>query len=545
MKGVPPELLDRYMNAQQTPPPTTEAAPSSPGYFAILAGVLAAIFAWRIFITAAVNLIPDECSYWTWSRYLDWSYFDNSGMVAYLIRLSTFLFGESTPWSVRFPFLVLSAGGTYLVYRVSCLLFQNRTRALGAAVVLNIWPVSLIGGSAAMHDNALLFFWTAALWGAVKFMKSEDGRWFYFIGVMAGFAIQSKYTGVLVVPGLLVFLIWSKPYRRWLIRKEPWIGALIAAACTLPIIYWNVKHDWASLYHILYIGSGAPSAMKKISDGIAYHLAQFFLISPLFYVALLVGAAGGFAETARKHNPGYTLLLCFSLPLVLFGILAFKGHVEANWAVMGYPPAAILAVEVILRRHGESAEGVRKWLTPKFLKWAVALAVGPVVIVALHAWIGLLPAALEKRFAKEDRVIWETRGWDGLGKHVAGLKQEGDVIAADRYQLCALLEFNVPGHPEVRYLAPWRRPTAFDVRHPSYDDLNGRNIIFVAPEPLKPSSDVHSTIYDNFERVDPLPPYEVKYHGRTIRTIYIHRGVIFNPHKPRRLGPKSLFYRED
>jgi hypothetical protein len=168
-----------------------------------------------------------------------------------------------------------------------------------------------------------------------------------------------------------------------------------------------------------------------------------------------------------------------------------------------------------------------------------------VVIVALHAWIGLLPAGVEKKFAKEDRVIWETRGWDGLGKHVAALKTEDDVIAADRYQLCALLEFNVPGHPEVRYLAPWRRPTAFDVRRPSYDDLKGKDIIFVAPEPLKPSSDVHSTVYDNFERVDSLPPYEIKYHGRTIRTIYIHRGVTFNPHKPRRLGPKSLFYREE
>src|SRR5271157_5322503 len=70
--------------------------------------VLAAVFVWRIFFTYSVNLIPDECSYWAWSRRLDWSYFDNSGMVAYLIRLSTSLFNESAPVSVRFPFLILS-----------------------------------------------------------------------------------------------------------------------------------------------------------------------------------------------------------------------------------------------------------------------------------------------------------------------------------------------------------------------------------------------------------------------------------------------------
>ncbi len=58
---------------------------------------LVLVFAWRTFLTAYANLIPDECSYWTWSRTLDWSYFDNSGMVAYLIRLSTDDFRRKHP----------------------------------------------------------------------------------------------------------------------------------------------------------------------------------------------------------------------------------------------------------------------------------------------------------------------------------------------------------------------------------------------------------------------------------------------------------------
>lgn len=530
------------ISAQERESASTSSLPISSRNFMVFAAILGAVFAWRILITVKVNLIPDECSYWTWSRYLDWSYFDNSGMVAYLIRLSTFFFGEHTPFTVRFPFLVLSALCTFLMYRLSCLLFGDRTRALAAVVGLNLAPLALLGGSAAMHDNALLFFWIAALWGAVRFVESENGRWFYFIGVMAGLAIQSKYTGVLVVPALLVFLIWSKPHRRWLARSEPWIGALIAGAFALPILWWNIKYDWASFYHILHIGSGAVSGTKKLTDGLEYHLAQFFIISPLLYVAMLAGIAGGFAATARQHKPAYALLICFSLPLVCFGIMSFRGHVEANWAVMGYPPAAILAVEVISQRRSEGKPGVWEWFTPRFLKWAAIVAVAPMAIVALHAWIGLLPAGIERKIAKEDRIIWETRGWDKLGTYVAGLAQPGDVIAADRYQMCALLEFNVPGQPEVRYLAPWRRPTAFDVRHPTYDDLAGKNIIFVTPEPLEPSSAVHSTIYENFGKVVPLPPYEVIYHGEAVRPIYLYRGIDFNPCKPRRLGPKSLFY---
>ena len=62
----------------------------------------------------------------------------------------------------------------------------------------------------------------------------------------------------------------------------------------------------------------------------------------------------------------------------------------------------------------------------------------------------------------------------GLGQYLPSLIKKDDVIAADSYQLCALLEFNIPGQPDVRYLAPWDRPTQFDVWNRSYDNLAGK-----------------------------------------------------------------------
>jgi 4-amino-4-deoxy-L-arabinose transferase-like glycosyltransferase len=511
---------------------------------ALLLAALVCVFVWRSFFSEHVNLIPDECSYWAWSRHLDWSYFDNSGMVAYLIRVSTELFRENTPFSVRFPFLALSVVTTYLVYRTSALLFENRFRALLVTVLFNLTPIGLLGGSAAMHDNALVFFWSLGLWAGARFLQSEDPKWFYVMGIAAGLAIQSKYTGVLMLPCVFVFLVWSKQHRRFLLRKEPWFGALIATLFTLPIIWWNVRHDWASMYHIFFIGSGAPSLGKEIADGFGYHAAQLLLISPLFYVALVVASASSFVRNVFKPSPREALLLSFGLPLVLFGIMAFKGHVEANWAMMGYISTAILAVEVVSQARAESKSRYWRLFQRPFLRWSVILAVAPVVLVVLHAWIGLLPASLEAKLGKDDRIIWETRGWDGLGRHVAGLKAPDDILAADTYQLCALLEFNVPGNPEVRYLAPWRRPTQFDVWEPSFDNMKGRNVLLVSDKPLNPSSAVLTTIYENFAKVEALPAYQVMYHGTAIRDVYIYRGYGFDPFSPRRLGPRSLFYKE-
>jgi len=532
------------MNSTPQDPAAGDLFPQTDRFGLGLLIALAAIFVWRIFFTGWVNLIPDECSYWTWSRRLDWSYFDNSGMVAYLIRLSTSVFGDSTPFSVRFPFLILSAAGTYLLYRASAILFENRIRAIVAALALNVMPVALLGGSAAIHDNALMFCWIATLWAAARFLKTEDGRWFYVMGLTSGMAILSKYTGVLVVFSLLLFLLWNKSHRRWFLRKEPWLGACIAALFTVPIIWWNVEHDWASLHHILFIGTGSVSLSRRILDGFGYHLAQFLLVSPLFYVAVLACLYRGIAKNLKTPDPAQSLLLSFSFPLFIFGLMAFKGHVEANWAFTGYASAVILAVELLSSARRDGADRSGNCFGRAYLKWGVGFAVVPAIVVVVHAWIGLVPASMEKKLGKADRVIWETRGWEGLGKHVGRLVRTGDVIAGDSYQLCALLEFNVPGNPRVRYLAPWKRPTQFDVWEPSYDNLKGRDIIFVSPRPLDPSSKVLATVYENFGKVERLPAYDVTYHGAVIRRIYVSRGHGFDPFSPKRLGPRSLFYRD-
>jgi hypothetical protein len=78
----------------------------------------------------------------------------------------------------------------------------------------------------------------------------------------------------------------------------------------------------------------------------------------------------------------------------------------------------------------------------------------------------------------------------------------------------------------------------------TYDDLAGRNIVFVSAVQLRPSSEIRTTVYENFRTVETLTPYSVKYHGESIREVYVYRGHGFNPYEPRRLGPKSLHYRE-
>lgn len=505
---------------------------------------LIGILVWHIVLSAFVNLIPDECSYWAWSRRLDWSYFDNSGMVAYLIRLSTTVFGYSSPFSVRLPFIVLLALSSLVIYSSSLNLFSNRRWALISTLAFNITPVALMGGTAAIHDNILVFCTALAIWFLTRFLQDKKDYWLYFTGLAVGLSILSKYTGVLSLFCVFILLAWLGDTRKILLRRTPWLGAGIALLFTLPIIYWNWLHDWASFSHILFIGSGAVSLSRRIEDGLGFNMAQFFLISPLIYLCLVLACGKVLLKNLKRPLPEHVLCLSFGLPLLIFSIQSFRGHVEANWSIPGYIGPFLLTVWSFYSSDENALNWSSRPWSKKFVRACVLTSLSIVGLVALHARFGLIPASLERSVAKSDRIIWETRDWDKLGKHVHNLTKHGEIIAADSYQMCALLEFNTPGQPEVRYLAPWGRPTQFDLWGKSFDDLQGKTIIYVAPKPLQPSSDFLTTIYENCASVENLDTFDVMYHGESIRKIYICRITGFDPFNPRRLGPRSLFYRD-
>ena len=71
-----------------------------------------------------IDLSGDEAQYWDWSRRLDLSYYSKGPLVAYLIRGSCALFGETMP-AVRYPAIVLCAGTSIFAYLLTRKLFGS------------------------------------------------------------------------------------------------------------------------------------------------------------------------------------------------------------------------------------------------------------------------------------------------------------------------------------------------------------------------------------------------------------------------------------
>ena len=61
-----------------------------------IALLIAAVTLVRLLLAATVPLLPQEAYYWTWSRHLDWSYFDHPPLATYGIALTTAIFGTTS-----------------------------------------------------------------------------------------------------------------------------------------------------------------------------------------------------------------------------------------------------------------------------------------------------------------------------------------------------------------------------------------------------------------------------------------------------------------
>src|SRR4051794_35976323 len=107
------------------------------------------------------DLSGDEAQYWDWSRNLDWSYYSKGPLVAYIIRASTSLFGNTMP-GVRYPAILFGVGTSILTYLLTRRLFGSERLAL-AAVLLNHIPPIFAAGSFLMTTAPPMFFcWALA-----------------------------------------------------------------------------------------------------------------------------------------------------------------------------------------------------------------------------------------------------------------------------------------------------------------------------------------------------------------------------------------------
>ncbi len=492
--------------------------------------VIAYVVVLRLVYLGSIDPIPDEMYYWTWwSLHPDLSYVDHPPMVAWLIGLGSWLFGDHA-WGVRLPTLVLSALLAWFVYLTGRDLI-NRDAGLMAALLTLILPAFFAGGFLMTPDAPLLTAWAGALYFFQRVLVQHDSRAFLGLGLAMGLGLLAKYSIVLLAPAALVFMLVDRRARAWFFRPQPYLAAMLAILIFSPVLIWNYMHDWASFQ---FQGARRLGLELEISS----HMIVVYLLimlAPLagvvaLYVLGPVRRILAPVTTARRF-----MLVMTLLPALQFGLAGLFTELKFHWTV----PVWLALLPLIGATMVPGVEKARAGLTRIRRLWQPAIAFNLVLFGFFMHYLAIGLPGLEWREHGRHYMGWPevTEAIDELSLELqAENEQPPLVVGMSKWAAAAAVSFytsngnhdhitarNLVGLPASQW-EYWFNPHEFDAHRPvllfalDSDSLTGERIDQAILEP------------------GPLQSRPIHRRGQQVQTLYYRVGEGFRPEQVRRPG---------
>ncbi|RME27947.1 MAG: hypothetical protein D6798_03500 [Deltaproteobacteria bacterium] len=416
------------------------------GRRAVAVALVLLLVAAHLWLAASHGVVADEAYYTVWSRHLAAGYFDHPPIIAWIIAPGDAL-GGLLGWPRELGVRLLPAilGGMALLP-----LLPLTGRPVLAALLLGATPLLFLGGVLATPDAPLAAAWALGLWAAA-------GRRWRLLGLAAGLATLSKYTGALLLPCALLAELGEPPGRR--VRAGQVLQAVaIAAVVVAPNLAWNAAHDFVSIR--FQLGHVAGVETTAGAGRLAFLAAQAGLVGPVGFLVALAWLG------TRAPLPGRPLdrvaRLCWWTAAPLLVVATLAGG-EANWAA----PAWLSLLVALTRETG-------RW--PRL----AGFAGGSTAMLTAAATVHLFHPLVDIPMDPSHRL--------GAGKVLADSVAAWGVepVITARYQEAALIDFYaripahaLPGHGRPDQYDLW--PAPFDPDEPLTHDPPVTHLLYVRP----------------------------------------------------------------
>ncbi|NNG00665.1 MAG: glycosyltransferase family 39 protein [Desulfobacteraceae bacterium] len=441
--------------------------------------------AFRLFYIATTpyDLIADEAYFWDWSRHPDLSYYDMGPMVAWIIRFFTSLVTTSE-FSVRMAAPIFSCMTAVVFYKLVSEIQDSKKLTFYTILLFHVTPIATAGGVIITYYTPQFFFMTVTAFFMWRLIKENKGFWWYLIGLSTGLGFLSHHLFAVFSAEIVLFILLSPHQRKWLFRKEPYLGLAIELLVASPVFIWNMTHQAVMAKHAIgLMGGGNP--FQLFGDFLA---GQAAIQTPLLFAAVLYGLwVSGYRGLKHKEDL-HLLLFCLSAPLLLFiALLSLAGRTEANWPVSAYVTGSIAAVMAIngLYDHGTR---LRKRLITGGICFTLSLGVFTMCIATYPGLLSVFGVSLPPRLDPANRLY----GWEEMGKEVSAqlASLPGDsFISARDYGMAALLAFYVEGRPKVYAIPDGRRMSQYDFWNGGLS-VKGKDALFVDLRKMRPKTQV-------------------------------------------------------
>ncbi|WP_266152857.1 glycosyltransferase family 39 protein [Endobacter medicaginis] len=186
-------------------------------------------------------------------------------------------------WGLRVPVAMAAAALVWIAARLARTL-GGGTWAVGLTGLACAIAPMLMGLAATLNTSVFdPLAWTAIAWLLVRGLREGDDRALVLAGVVAGVALEIKYSVAFWMAGLALGLLVT-PQRILLRRRGLWIGLALAAVIALPSALWQWRHGF------LFLELTAAARDKNVAVGAWSFLHnQIRVMNPLFTPLWLAG----------------------------------------------------------------------------------------------------------------------------------------------------------------------------------------------------------------------------------------------------------------
>ncbi len=438
----------------------------------------------RLVQLSSFDLVPDEAYYWDWSRHLSLGYYDNGPMIAYIVHLTTLLFGTNE-FGVRFGACALSLGTAACIWYLAYRIFNARA-AFIATVLVGLTPLMEVGSVISTYDPPLVFFWSLSLvllyhclFSAAPGASQRNTLTWLSLGLVMGLGLMTKQTIVLILPSLLIFFYYVSDYRGWLTRWQPWAALAIMILCYGGVIYWNAHHYWWTFKHLLFLEHKSHhSPFLRLGNFIG---SQALLLGPLLFGGCVAALVKPIRGSDKKVSAEVKFLIAMAAPsLLFFCFQALKAKVQGNWCPFAWITPSILWAGMLSARIDRGKQ-------PGRAAWMITLlAAGMSLFLTLVIFLPGFRKTAGVKLPPSADITNTATGWRRLANHVAALsavmtQKDGKpvFICGNNYEFPAEMAFYMPGHPHTYDLFLHWRLTMYAAYIQELKGKLGENAIFL------------------------------------------------------------------
>lgn len=398
------------------------------GATAVLIYLGLAKFVLHLLVAGRYGYFRDELYYIVCGQHLAFGYVDHPPFTPLMAAVSRALFGDSLVGLRVFPALA-GAATVVLAGLIARKLGGGRLAQVLAAVSVLVSPVILNFGYMLTNNAFDVLFWTAAAYVLTIILKDDRPKLWPLFGLVAGLALQNKYSIAFFAAALLAGFLLT-PARSRLRSPWFWAGGAVALALVLPNLVWQIRHGLP----FVELNRNAVASKNAVLTVWQFLTGQILETHPLVFLFVLIGVFYFLLapETKSVRAFGWAYLGLF----VFFVVSGGKTYYMASI----YP---LMLAGGAVGQERLTSHFKRQWLTPllialvvlsgAFLAPFVVPVLSPAGLASYAQRLGVAPQSGERHeMGSLPQHFADQFGWTELAADVSrvyhGLSEQDQAI---------------------------------------------------------------------------------------------------------------------